>query len=321
VADVFGDLGELLGRGRDLSQGVLRHVGWKDLLRLRALMEGLPELREVVRALGRLQDSEQGPSVAERVFGPVRRVEEELALVRTPGVPPDVRGVERSGEIARMLPVEALLLGHPTLRYLWHARRAERALLTYSVEGTELERQRREVEVEAEHDGERPRPERGPVIAVVDTSGSMHGTPERVAKALVLEAVRTAHAERRRCLLLLFSGPGQVAEHELDVSADGVGRLLAFLGQSFGGGTDGTDVILAVARRLGEDAWRRADVLFVSDGQFPAEAELVRAVARAREGGTRFHGVQVGSRGRTGLHDVCDPVHVFSDWAAAGGWR
>ena len=48
---------------------------------------------------------------------------------------------------------------------------------------------------------------------------------------------------------------------------------------------------------------------------------VVASVAAARESGTRFHGVQIGNRGRTGLHAVCDPVHVFQDWAAAGGWR
>lgn len=43
-------------------------------------------------------------------------------------------------------------------------------------------------------------------------------------------------------------------------------------------------------------------------------------VKGAREGGTRFHGVQIGNRGRTGLHAVCDLVHIFQDWATAGGW-
>jgi uncharacterized protein with von Willebrand factor type A (vWA) domain len=220
-----------------------------------------------------------------------------------------------------MLPVESLMLGHPRLRLLWHARRAERALLTYRVEGTVHERRWVEREVQVEQQGKRPRPERGPILAIIDTSGSMHGVPEQVAKAIVLEAMRTAHAEKRRCFLYAYSGPGQVLEHELDLSQEGVGRLLTFLGFSFGGGNDEVGVLIKVLARIKSNDWHKADVLFVSDGEWPAPTGVVSSIAAAREAGTRFHGVQIGNRGRTGLHAVCDPVHVFQDWAAAGGWR
>lgn len=320
IARVFGDLGEMLGRGWDLSLGVLKHTGWFDLLRLRELVEKLPQLHEIVRALGRLHATHEGASVAETILVPVRRLEEERLEVRTPSVPAEARGVERSGEIARMLPIEASMLGHPKLRLVWHARRAERALLTYRVEGIALERTWVEREAQVEVEGKRPRPERGPIIAVIDTSGSMHGLPERVAKAIVLEAVRTAHAEKRRCFLYAYSGPGQVQEHELDLSPDGIGRLLSFLGLSFGGGNDETSVMTRVLNRLKSNGWQRADVIFVSDGEWPAPVGLLRAVELAREEGTRLHGVQIGNRGHTGLHAICDPVHVFRDWAAAGGW-
>jgi uncharacterized protein with von Willebrand factor type A (vWA) domain len=267
-----------------------------------------------------LHAGQDGESVAERLLVPVRRLEEERRDVRTPHAPTETRGIERSGEIARMLPGEAALLGHPQLRLLWHARRAERALLAYRVEGTIAERTLVEREVQEEVEGRRPRPERGPILVIVDTSGSMHGLPEQVAKAIVLEALRTAHAEGRRCLLHAFSGPGQVIEHELDLSMGGVGRLLDFLGFTFGGGTDTTDVLLRVCTRLKQEDWKRADVLFVSDGEWGAPASLEQRVREAHGAGTRFHGVQIGSRGQTGLRRVCDPVHEFADWAAAGGW-
>ena len=324
IADVFGDLGQMLGRGWDLTQGVLRHTGWHEVLRLRKLVSQLPQLREIVRSLGRLHVSEKAESVAERVFLPMRRLEEERREVRTPLVPADTRGVERSDSVARMLPVEAAMLGHPKLRLLWHARRAERALLTYRVEGVEIEPTL--VEREATEDSRRRRPalERGPILAVIDTSGSMHGLPEQVAKALVLEALRTAHAERRRCLLHAFSGPGQTMKHELDLSPEGIGALLDFLTLSFGGGSDPGPAMDRVLQRLrggGEDgAWAKADILFASDGEWPdptpGQQEEVR---RAREAGTRFHGIQIGNRGRTGLHAVCDPVHIFTDWADVAG--
>lgn len=319
IADVFGDLGQLMGRGWDLSQGVLRSVGWRDLLRLRELLERLPQLREIIRQLGRLRSSTEELSASETIFVPVRRLEEERLEVLTPLVPAETRGVERSGELARMLPGEAVMLGHPKLRLVWHARRAERALLTYRVEGVVSERTWVERDSLKESTETRPRPERGPILAVIDTSGSMHGLPEQIAKALVLEALRTAHAEKRRCLLYSYSGPGQVLEHELDLSPEGVGRLLKFLAMSFGGGNDEAGVVSRVVTRLKQAAWKKADVIFVSDGEWPAPGALVSEVAIARAEGHRFHGVQIGNRGRTGLHSICDPVHIFRDWDALGG--
>ena len=110
-------------------------------------------------------------------------------------------------------------------------------------------------------------------------------------------------------------------ESELDLSVDGIGRLLAFLGFSFGGGNDEAGVMTKVLERLRENDWRKADVVFVSDGEWPAPQTLIQAARQATDAGTRLHGVQIGNRGRTGLHSICDPVHVFQDWAAAGGWR
>lgn len=321
ISEVFGDLGEIMGRGWDMTTGVLKHVGWTDLVRLRELLEQLPQLREIVQSLGRLHAADSTETVAELVFVPVRRLEEERREVWNSRIPAETRGIERSGEIARMLPVEAINLGHPKLRYLWHARRAERALLTYRVEGIEIERTLIERDAQEARERRRPRQQRGPIIAVIDTSGSMHGLPERVAKALVLEALRTAHAEKRPCFVYAYSGPGMIIEHELDLTPDGVGRLLGFLSMSFGGGSDETGVMKRVLARLENPGWAKADVVFVSDGEWPAPLQLLPKTAVAREAGTRFHGVQIGNKGRTGLHAICDPVHVFLDWAAAGGWR
>ena len=71
---------------------------------------------------------------------------------------------------------------------------------------------------------------------------------------------------------------------------------------------------------LKQGTWAKSDVILVTDGEWSAPIGVVQAVTTARGNGTRFHGVQIGNRGHTGLHSLCDPVHVFQDWAALGGW-
>ncbi len=94
---------------------------------------------------------------------------------------------------------------------------------------------------------------------------------------------------------------------------------MAFLMHSFGGGTD-IGAMTTVVERLKQDTWKKADVVLVTDGEWGAPANVVAGVAGAKANGTRFHGVQVGTVGRTGLHSICDPVHEFRDWATLAGW-
>jgi uncharacterized protein with von Willebrand factor type A (vWA) domain len=219
-----------------------------------------------------------------------------------------------------MLPAEGMLLVHPTLRLLWHARRAERTLLTYRVEGVDFERVPGEREEQEAKTRQKPADGRGPILVCLDTSGSMEGLPECVAKALVLESMRVAYAEKRACYLYAFSGPGDVLEHELSLTEAGLGRLMAVLTMSFHGGTDVSAPLVRAVARLDEGGWGRADLLVVSDGEFPVSSSTRELIARARaQRGLRSHGILVGAGSSESMGAICSPVHRFTDWQALLG--
>lgn len=310
IESVFGELGQLLGWGEDLGRGVLRQAGFLEAERLSALIERVPTVARLVRTLGRMRDGETAATL-QALFEGMTRAPEEAREIRTPYVPADANGIERSGSVSRMLPSEASMLGHPVLRKLWHARRAERTLLTYLVEGTGYDSAPPRLP---------PRLERGPVIVCVDTSASMRGTPERIAKALALEAARTAHRENRRCLLFAFSGPDQVVEHELTFGAGGIPRLLDFLALSFEGGTELSEPLLRASARLESEHWARADLLVLTDGLFlPPPLAIKRLRDALDHRGARAHGVLVGRDRSRVLESFCDPVFAFADWEAVEG--
>ena len=56
----------------------------------------------------------------------------------------------------------------------------------------------------------RPTADRGPILLCVDTSGSMRGAREVVAKALALECMRAAREQERGCFVFAFAGPRDV---------------------------------------------------------------------------------------------------------------
>jgi len=322
LADVLGDLRLALALGYDLGASVLRHAGWQEVSRLQALLRDLPQVRALIRSLGRMnapRGAEQA-SVIQEVVDPVRRVVEELRLVRSPRAPTEARGIERSADVSRMLPTEAALLSHPTLRLLWHARRAEQGLAVYRYEGRVQERIRVQTESSPIERSSRQVPERGPVIVCLDTSGSMQGAPEQVAKALVLAVARAAHQEGRACKVVLFSGPGEVESVEVDLGPDGLAGLLRLLSMSFTGGTDVDAPVQLALDTLERQGWDRADLLLVSDGAFDLPPGMVERAAWAREHHqARVHGLLVGVQPSASMQALCDPLHLFADWGAVGG--
>lgn len=92
-------------------------------------------------------------------------------------------------------------------RLLFFAKLAEKALQSYERDGwgefpTRINPDRREI---------RPTADRGPILLCVDTSGSMRGARETVAKALSLECMRAAREQERGCYVFAFSGPREVS--------------------------------------------------------------------------------------------------------------
>lgn len=314
IEQVLNGLCERANLGPRAARSMLRSLDWRDSARLRRVIACLPALVELVRSLGRLDGSNASDERGfESILGPIRRPAPRARAIAEGGV--ETRGVERSGEIERMLPSEAVLLTHPVLRLLWHARRAERALLTYHAESVLTTRIQTEQGYADGLEDSRDRAERGPIIIVLDTSASMIGPPEILAKAIVLQVLSVAHLERRPCCVFNFSSSGQLVEHDLSLEGDGLAEALAFLTLSFHGGTDIDEACRRAVLRLGRERWAYADVLFVTDGLIDVDDSSIRLVkALRRENGVRFHAALTLAVRERGVHeDIMDlsshPLH------------
>jgi len=244
--------------------------------RMRARLEDLRELRDLVRSLGR------GGG-----WGPLRRAPVQFldergrpGLLRTVLEAQETRGLTRSDDISRLLPSEAATLARGRRvrqsRLLFFAKLAEKALQTYERDGwgeyvTQIVPERREI---------RPTADRGPILLCVDTSGSMRGPRETVAKALALECMRAARAQERGCYVFAFAGPQEVAELSLGTDMAAVHNLLGFLEKVFNGGSDFNEPVRRCLDRLHTAAWANSDILLVSDGELRQPGpEVMRKLA------------------------------------------
>jgi uncharacterized protein with von Willebrand factor type A (vWA) domain len=317
-------LGDLANLRWDELRGHLTSREWRAAQAISERLARMPELAALIRRIGR---SHHAPAAdrtpqpqpmdagARRLLG-VRAVE-----TRLPDAPGELRGIRTTDRIERMLGSELAQVRHPVLHKLWRARRAEARLLGYDSEAVLLDLR--------PDPAARPRPvaappeartlERGPIILCLDTSGSMRGAPENIAKAVALEAFRTAHREKRGCKLIAFGGPDEIIERDLSLDRDGLMALLDLMGQAFDGGTDVQTPIERALAAVHDARWSSADLLIVSDGEFGCMPSTLDKIDEARaQLGLRVQGVLVGDRETLGLMEVADDIFWVRDWRRHG---
>ena len=312
----LGDLGALRW---DELRGQLSRREWAEAQRISETLRQLPELVALIRRLGRAERAAQAlarPPRADAAARP-RRLGLKAVETRLPDAPGELRGIRHSDRIEGMLGSEAAMLLHPVLHKLWRARRAEGRLLTYDSEAVLVD-WRPDASQPPRQALAPPEPEalaRGPIIVCMDTSGSMRGGPETIAKAVVLQALRTALAERRGCRLIAFGGADEIVERELAQGQSGLATLLDLMGQSFDGGTDVQGPIERAIASVQQARWASADLLIVSDGEFGCTPATLARLDEARAKlGLRVQGVLVGDRETLGLMEVADDIFWVRDW-------
>ena len=320
----------------DELRGLLSRREWAEAQRISERLKALPELVALIRRLGRAERAAQPHALPPQPVDSAapRRLGLTAVEIRLPGAPGALRGIRHSDRIEAMLGSEAAMLLHPVLHKLWRARRAEARLLTYDSEAVLIDL-RPDPAAPPRQAVAPPRPEaleRGPIIVCIDTSGSMRGAPETIAKAVVLQALRTAQQERRGCLLIAFGGPGELIERELAANPrrpagapgeagqpGGLAALLDLMGQSFDGGTDVQGPIERAIERVHEARWASADLLIASDGEFGCTPATLARLDDARSRlGLRVQGVLVGDRETMGLMEVADDICWVRDWRRHG---
>jgi Mg-chelatase subunit ChlD len=181
----------------------------------------------------------------------------------------EVHGTHRSDDVMRMLPSELLNLEDEELEVLFYARLLEKNLLTYELQGVTF--------INGE-ETETSTKRTGPVVACLDTSGSMRGAPLLKAKALLLAIANILKQEDRSLHVLLFGSSGEIREFSMDGQNNSVG-LLKFLQQGFGGGTDfETPLKYAFEIIALQKDYVKADVLMISDGDCNLSAGFIKTV-------------------------------------------
>jgi len=273
------------GRIWDHSLQALHREYFRNLEKYAAILRKSSDIHEILEQVGRieLEYGSKKPNLS-------------------PYSKSEVHSITFSGEIQTLLPVEAVKLKNPLLKRKFYADMLEGKLLTYQLRG------------ENWNSNAAGKKRRGPVVALVDTSASMRGGPETLAKAVLLAVTKRMLKEGRDVKVILFSSKWQTFEIELTDKKRMGQEFLEFLKFTFGGGTDFNTALRAGLKAMkGEKAFEGADLLFLTDGVSElSEKPLIREwneIKAERE--ARIFSLIIGNYDAGGLEQVSDHTYII----------
>lgn len=293
------------GRLWDLAQGELNDNGFDILEKYAELLQDDEGLTALAEMIGRHYEKEQEfhkelrtKIVVETVYNPEPAYKGEIA------------GLRLSDSFSDVLPSELALYNNHSTRQIFKMKYAQKQLLSYfytrNIEYKKTHEEIEDVEVgkTLEH--------KGPMIICVDTSGSMQGTPERVAKTVAFALAQKSLEKERGCYLISFSTGIETMDLSSFNSTDGITNLVKFLRMSFNGGTDANPALTHSVKLLEEKEWKNADVLMISDfvmGKLGVELE--GKIKAQQEQKCRFFSLAVTSGGNNEVISTFDKNWIY----------
>jgi len=288
------------GRLWDLSDHLFETSGFEIIDTFARLLEQDESLQELAEILGKHCRTQE-------IFEKETR---EEAVITTewhskPAYRGELNGLRYSNDISSLLPTELSMLRNSSANKLFQLKFAQKQLLSFDYLNDELEEQKTKKQKEVSVEKKDPK---GPIIICVDTSGSMHGTPENIAKTVTFALAKIAVEQDRKCYVISFSQ--NIQTHEITPnkdmemtgtdSANYIQKLVAFLQMSFNGGTDAEPALNNALNMLsGSDkaaGYTNADVLMISDFVMGnLSDDLVNDIEAEKEKNTDFYSLVIGS--------------------------
>ncbi len=305
VNDIFESMAMLAGMGWDLNKSVFSDKKWLEIQNISKLLEEKEKLKKLIDSIGRMKENESFDfdGIIKEVANSKKKKISKLSKNET-------LGTHYSNDLTRVLPMELVNLTNEALENVFYSKYIEDRLNTYLLGGKHFETQQQNKNGAKKS----KKKQKGPIIMCVDTSSSMMGEPEKIAKACVFAMMKKASLEDRRVYLVSFSSIDEIKEYELTDPEKGLENLLEFLLFSFGGGTDYVTPLKRSIKILKKENYRKADILLVSDGMCDMDHEYIKKLKLEKQKlDFKIHSLIIGSE--ISEDEFSDRIINYSDIA------
>ena len=289
--------------GWDMSRELWEETDFDIIQQYDELLQDEQSLKELADLLGRMREAEI--EIEEEEFEK-SIIRQEWKVDETAKA--EIVGVRESDDLSNMLSSEVSLLGDEDTELLFLKKYADKNLLTFRYEDRKLvQSEDHYVEINQRINQK----EKGPFIVCVDTSESMTGRPEQIAKVLCLGILKMAMRENRRAYLINFSrGIKTLDLHDV---ANSIDEIAHFLRMSFYGGTDVSLALYEAIRQLRGNDYQDADVLIISDFiMYTVDADVLRDVRYFQQNkDTQFHSLTLSDEANPEVLEFFDTNWVY----------
>ena len=289
--------------GWDLSRSLWQETSFDTLKKYHDYLENEDNLRQLADMLGKLREAEMEME-EETLEKTIIRQE----WVSDPFLRAEITGIQKSNDLNLMLSSEASLLADHHTEDLFLKRFVDAQLLTFQYEDQKLVPSNTNT---TEVFQKVKQKEKGPFMICMDSSESMTGEPEHLAKVLTLGILKMAVQEQRRAYLINFSAGIQTLDlYEISNSID---ELATFLKMSFYGGTDINLPLYEIFKQLKSNDYQDADVLVVSDFiMYKIDQDVIKQVRYYQQNqGTQFHSLTLSPHANATIVDLFDTNWLY----------
>ena len=283
----------------DLSKGNWKQINFNLLRKYGELLTQKKELLALAEALGRYQKAEI--EYKEEAYTNWKIIQQ---FKYNHSGKSELIGITESDDLNHLLPTELSLFSDIETENIFYKKFSEKKLQSYQFISRESYKQTEAFEGKHQKEVEK---DKGPFILAIDTSGSMHGKPEEIAKLIAFAIVKIAYREKRKALLISFSTSYQL--FELTDFQNSLPKLVNFLQMSFSGGTDVSEAIKETVRRMEEQDYKNADLLVITDGIFGnMSAQLISQIQMLKQKGNKFNTLIIGASQNTNALSFFDNI-------------
>ena len=294
-----------LGRLWDMSIGNWQNVNFSLLEKYAQILKDKKEIQELAELLGKYRKAEA--ELEEEEFENIEVVSKYK--IEHSGKS-ELIGITESDDLNNLLPTELALFSDLETESIFYKRFAEKKLQTFQYVNKENDFEQKSVTDKRQKEIEK---DKGPFIIAVDTSGSMHGEPEFLAKVIAFAITKIAISEKRKAFLISFST--EIETFELTDIQNSLVKLIDFLQMSFHGGTDASEAVLEALKQMETKNYEKADLLIISDGVFGnLNNSTLKSIEKLKKKGNKFNSLMIGNSYNERALKFCNNIWQYDPY-------
>lgn len=291
-----GDTGKLWG----LSTSLWESTDFSIIKRYSELLKKEKSIRLLAEMLGRFKNQNSG-KIQEEISKKI--INQNWELVHAPKG--EYVGITQGDDISSTLMSELAMVSNEDTETVFYMKMLEKQLLTFDQKDFIKKSYETDITEIITKDVIK---NNGPIILCVDTSGSMLGLPERIAKTIAFAVLKIALLKNRKCFLISFSK--QIETINLTNMSTDLDALIKFLSYSFHGGTDADNALVAALEMTKTEEFEYADILMISDFIIPDLAEsTIDKIVQVKSLGTQLHSLTISDN-----HNANSITHFDNNW-------